>query len=97
MKIEHCEDGLRLQDDQLLDSEWFEDSSLNVYAVGVQVMLTVNLWMETGLVNGACGIIDAILKPQDDIKTHVIMVDFPQYHGPPLTAIAPMVIPITHI
>ena len=94
---EHCEDGLHLQDDQLLDSEQFEDSSLNVYAVGVQVMLTVNLWMETGLVNSTCGIIDAILKPQDDIKTCVIMVNFPQYCSPPLTVITPMVVPITHI
>lgn len=60
-------------------------------------MLTVNLWMETGLVNSTCGIIDAILKPQDDIKTCVIMVNFPQYCSPPLTVITPMVVPITHI
>lgn len=60
-------------------------------------MLTVNLWTEAGLVNGACGVIDAILKPEHDKKTRVIMVDFPNYRSPPLSTIAPTVVPITHI
>jgi hypothetical protein len=97
MKIEQCDDGLSLVDDQLLDGERVDDSGLNVYAVGAEVMLTVNLWTEAGLVNGACGVIDAILKPEYNSKTRVLMVNFPKYRGPLLSTVAPTVVPITHI
>ena len=97
MKIEQCDDGLTLADDELLDGERVNDSGLNLYAVGAEVMLTVNLWTEAGLVNGACGVIDAILKPEHHSKTCVLMVNFPKYRGPLLSTDAPTVVPITHI
>ena len=97
MKIEQCDDGLTLADDELLDGERVDDSGLNLYAVGAEVMLTVNLWTEAGLVNGACGVIDAILKPEHHSKTCVLMVNFPKYRGPLLSTDAPTVVPITHI
>ena len=83
-----------------LDS--FDDDSLvqtgpQLYASGAEVMLTANLWTEAGLVNGSCGTIVHILKPNDDRHARVIMVNFPKYRGPPLTPLQPTVVPITQV
>lgn len=97
MNIEHCADGVRLINDRVLDGEHMDDENSAVFAVGADVILLANLWTETGLVNGAYGTVDAILKPTDNSKTRVLMVNFPNYHGPSLSSLAPTVVPITQI
>jgi ATP-dependent DNA helicase PIF1 len=97
MKIEHSADGVRLIGDHMLDGERMDDENSTVFAVGADVILLTNLWTETGLVNGAYGTVDAILKPADNSKTRVLMVNFPNYHGPSLSFLAPTVVPITQI
>ena len=51
-------------------------------------MLTANLWIATGLVNGAMGTITDILykeKPEHTSLPTAILVSFDKYHGPTLT------------
>ena len=60
-------------------------------------MLTANLWTEAGLVNGSCGMVDNIVKPEDDCNMRIIMVDFPTYCGPCVSPSRPNVILITQI
>jgi ATP-dependent DNA helicase PIF1 len=97
MKIEHSEEGVHLFNDDTLDGECINDGDLNMFTVGARVILSTNLWMETGLVNGACGIVDALLQPITPSKTRVVMVDFPNYRGLLLSPFAPTVVPVTQI
>jgi hypothetical protein len=70
-------------------------------ARSARVMLTANLWVSTGLVNGAMGTITDILfkeKPEDTSLPTVILVSFDKYHGPTLTKLEGIpVVPITPI
>ena len=70
---------------------------LSIVCSHAEVMLIMNLWTEAGLVNGACGNIVAILKPGNCAKSCVLMVNFPAYHGPALTAQWPTVVSITQV
>ena len=52
-------------------------------------MLTVNLWTETGLVNGSMGIVQNILFKEGQGPPHlhiVVLISFDNYKGPPLLA-----------
>ena len=97
MKIEHSEEGVHFFTDDALNGECLQAGDLNVFAVGARVILSTNLWTETGLVNGACGVVDALLQPIGASKTRVVMVNFPKYRGPPVSVSAPTVVPITQI
>jgi hypothetical protein len=58
----------------------------NLFAVGVgaSVMLTQNLWIKHGLVNGASGTVVDIVGAEG--VCDCIIVDVPKYTGPPLCA-----------
>ena len=44
-----------------------------MYAIGAEVMMLMfNLWIEAGLVNGMCGKVINILKPQDGGNAHTL-------------------------
>ena len=77
------------------DGERLDHDDTQLFAVGAEVMLTYNLWTEAGLANGTCGKIVSILKPQDDCKARVLLVDILNYCGPALSPDHPTVVPIT--
>ena len=55
--------------------------------VSARVMLSANLWVEMGLVNGAMGIVKAICYQNDELPPHlpvVVTVKFDGYTGPTL-------------
>lgn len=66
-------------------------------AHGARIMLTTNLWVETGLVNGAMGTILAICYQHGqppDLPT-AVMVQFDNYSGPTLNDNSVPIVPIT--
>ena len=57
-------------------------------AYGARVMLTSNLWVDAGLVNGAMGTVVAICYKTDQSPPHLpvaVMVRYDSYSGPTLT------------
>lgn len=97
IKITDCDGDVTNIDDDSMEAEHVNPKNPQLYAVGAEVMLTANLWTEVGLVNGACGTVVAILKPEDNRKLYVLMVDIPSYHGPALSPSHPTIVPITHM
>lgn len=97
MRIEKSDDDLHEYHADVLDEDSLGHTGPQLYAVGAEVMLTVNLWTEAGLVNGSCGSVVHILKPTDTRRCRIIMVDFPLYHGPALMPLHLTVVPITQI
>jgi ATP-dependent DNA helicase PIF1 len=95
LKIDECDADVRACDGDSGESLDHDDTQL--FAVGAEVMLTNNLWTEASLVNGACGNIINIIKPDDDRNARIILVDFPKYSGPALSPNHPTVVPITQI
>ena len=77
------------------DGEQLNHDNTQLFAVGAKVMLTYNLWTEASLANSACGKIVSILKPQDDCKAHVLLVNIPNYCSSALSPDGPIIVPIT--
>ncbi|KAH9295198.1 hypothetical protein KI387_038786 [Taxus chinensis] len=67
--------------------------------IGQEVMLTSNLWVSSGLVNGALGqVIDVVYNPEShppDLPSFVV-VNFRHYQGPPWGVLNPTHLPPTH-
>jgi hypothetical protein len=74
-----CAADLRSCNADEFDGERPDRDDIQLFAASAEAMLTDSLWTEAGLVNCACGKIEAILKPQDDRKARVVMVEFPIY------------------
>lgn len=71
------------------DDDYFGGLPNEIYlSINSQVLLTTNEWTETGLVNGATGIIHDIIYPNKqqlsllDTLPDIVLVDFDQYSGP---------------
>ena len=67
--------------------------------IGARIMLTCNILVKHGLFNGAVGTVKDIIysdgkSPRDRCLPEVVLVDFPEYSGPPFLDSAPTVIPI---
>ena len=84
-------------------NEHIEDEQLPqevLLCIGQQVMLTTNLWIQTGLVNGSIGqvnsiVYDTISSPPNLPK--YVVVKFDNYTGPPWDAQNPKIVLITPI
>lgn len=64
------------------------------------VMLTANLWQQVGLCNGAAGTVHQILYQEGHSPPSLpiaVLVDFPNYSGPPFFEDRPICIPIPPI
>ena len=90
------DEAFRIEDDSPEGDQYGSDDS-QLFAVGADVMMTMNLWTDAGLVNGACGTVVEILKPDDGRKARILMVDFPTYRGPALNTNYPTIVPITQV
>ena len=70
------------------NSETAKDLKYELLLVrNVHIMLTINLWISTGLMNGTIGTIIDILykeKPEHTSLPTVILVSFDKYNGPTL-------------
>ena len=66
-------------------------------AEGAQVMLTSNLWQQVGLCNGTKGTVESLLYAEGHKPPNLptaILVNFPEYTGPPFLQNKPKCIPI---
>ena len=97
MKVDECEETPNGNGNEYANGEHCDSNDLQLFAIGTEVVLMINLWTEVGLVNGACGHVVDILKPADHQKTHILMVKFPTYSGPALLPSQPSVVPITQV
>ena len=71
--------------------------SMVLLAKGARVMLICNLWQQTGLCNGATGVVDDILYSSGQKPPHLpiaVLVHFYDYSGPAFIANKPKCIPI---
>jgi len=97
LKVDNNNNSLPQSTEIELDGDCLELNDTPLYAIGVQVMLTANLWTEAGLVNGASGVVEAILKSVEGEDAYILLVSFPMYRGPALSPLHPTVVPITQI
>lgn len=78
-----------------------EADGLNIefhICIGAQVMLTWNLWIESGLANGSIGLVtdiiwDTGLDPFTAMPS-VLLVRFDEYYGPEFSNCGPKIVPI---
>jgi hypothetical protein len=94
---DQCQENVMNVEDDTYDADHYNTGDCQLFAVGAEVMLVMNLWTEAGLVNGACGNVVEILKPDNPGRSHVLLINFPGYRGPALSAEEPTVVPITQV
>ena len=67
---------------------------------GARVMLTRNLWVKTGLCNGAMGFVKFLIYADNSSPPNLpiaVIVQFDEYTGPSFDASIPRLVPITPI
>lgn len=63
--------------------------------IGVRLMITKNLWLQAGIVNGSMGTLKGIVEGNEaDSLPICILVELDSYSGPPFIGLHPTVIPI---
>jgi ATP-dependent exoDNAse (exonuclease V) alpha subunit len=97
IRIDDCDDDAFNVEEEAYEGDRYGTNDSQLFAIGSDVMMIMNLWTEAGLVNGACGTVVGILKPDDGRKARVLMVDFPKYQGPVLDTRYPTVVPVTQV
>lgn len=97
IRIDDCDDDVVNVEEEAYDGDRYGTNDSQLFAVGSDVMMIMNLWTDAGLVNGACGTVVGIVKPADGRKARVLLVDFPTYRGPALSIQSPTVVPITQV
>jgi ATP-dependent DNA helicase PIF1 len=68
-------------------------------ARGAKVLLSTNLWQQAGLVNGSVGVVVDLVYTTDQRPPSLpqaVIVDFPEYQGPPFFAGYPTWVPVPH-
>ena len=99
MSIAHCFAKQRKKHThQYIDDEQLPLKVL--LAIGQQVMLTANLWVQAGLVNGSLGkFIDIVYNSNEQLPTlpSFVVVEFFHYKGPLWDACNPTYVPISPI
>ena len=64
---------------------------------GADVMLTANVWQQAGLCNGTAGVVYKFIYPDGQSPPNLpvaVLVNFPQYNGPPFLPEHPKCVPI---
>ena len=99
MPIAHCFAEQRNKHaHQSIDEEQFPLKFL--LAIGQQVMLTTNLWVQAGLVNNSLGkFIDIVYKSNEQLPSlpYFVVVEFLYYKGPLWDVLNPTYVPISPI
>ena len=97
--IARCLAEIRKQPSMLAIED--EQLSLTILlSIGQQVMLTTNLWVKAGLVNGALGQVVAILYNISTTPSNFplfVVINFMHYKGPPWDNSIPNYVPILPI
>ena len=99
MPIAHCFAKQRNKNShQFIDDEQLASKVLLI--VGQHVMLTTNLWVQAGLVNGSLGkVIDIVYNTNEQPPTlpSFVVVEFLHYKGPLWDASNPTYVPLSTI
>ena len=81
-----------------IDADLFNGLEPSIFlAKGANVMLTLNLWTSVGLCNGICGIVKHIIYQVNQSPPNLpigVMIEFPDYTGPPMMQESPKLVPI---
>jgi ATP-dependent exoDNAse (exonuclease V) alpha subunit len=97
IRIDDCDDDVINIEEEAYNGDRYGTNDSQLFAVGSDVMMIMNLWTDAGLVNSACGTVVGIVKSGSARKARVLMVDFPTYQGPAFSIQFPTVVLITQV